>query len=76
MKTLLAPIATLTLALWLGGCGSDNDDGGGASSANASESGRFIAAVRDTLGQPADAEPAAVDDIAADVDDSAEPETL
>lgn len=74
MKTSLAPIATVTLVLLLGGCGSTNDNGGGAS--NLSPSARFIAAVRDTLGQQADAEPAAVDAIDASVDDSAEPETL
>lgn len=72
MKHVIS-IAAVTAVLLLSGCGGNNDGGGGTNSANAS--GGFIAAVRTTLGQDADAEPAAVDGGNV-IDDSAEPETL
>lgn len=71
MKHVIS-IAAVTAVLLLSGCGGNND-GGGTNSANAS--GGFIAAVCTTLGQDADAEPAAVDGGNV-IDDSAEPETL
>lgn len=71
MKRLMS-IAGVTAALLLGGCGS-NGGGGGANSANGGSG--FVAAVRATLGQDADAEPTEVDGGNA-IDDSTEPETL
>lgn len=74
MKNLSIPIATVALALLLSGCGSDNDNGGSGGSSSAGSN--FVATVRDTLTQPADAEPAAVEATANSPEDSAEPETL
>lgn len=73
MKSLSLSIVA-TLALLLSGCGDDNDNGGGTSSSGAG--GQFVAAVRDTLTQPADAEPNSVDGIANSPDDSGEPEAV
>ena len=72
MKHVIS-LATVTAVLLLGGCGGSDDGGGGANSAVTG--GDFVAEVRTTLGQEADAEPAAVDGGNA-IDDSAEPETL
>lgn len=74
MKNLSIPIATVALALLLGGCGSDNDNGGGGGSSSAGSN--FVATVRDTIAQPADAEPAAVESNANSPEDNAEPEAL
>lgn len=75
MKTLSMPIAVATLALLLGGCGSNNNNDGGNAS-GAGSGGEFVATVRNTLTQAADAEPNTVDSIANSPNDSAEPETL
>lgn len=74
MKNLSLSIAA-TLALLLSGCGDDNDNGGGGTSSSGA-SGQFVAAVRDTLAQPADAEPNTVDGIGNSPDDSGEPEAV
>ena len=74
MKNLSLSIAT-TVALLLGGCGSDNDNGGGGTSSSGAGS-KFVAAVRDTLTQPADAEPNTIDGIGNSPDDSGEPEAV
>lgn len=74
MKNLYLSIAA-TVALLLSGCGSDNGNGGGGTSSSGAGN-QFVAAVRDTLTQPADAEPNPVDGIGNGADDSGEPEAV